>query len=409
MTDLHAVTVQVVVSEGSLTGRGTGAMTLGNVWSWPDAPQEASTAGMEKLVRELARRLDGTDLGGSVIAASLEMKRSALEMRRTISTAAEGAMPPLCALVSYSAFDIALFDAWGRMHGANTFDLLRASDVEATALSQAAGSGATPLSTVLTPSPAPVLDVFHAVGALDPLTPAEVARPVGDGLPEHLQDWTTRDGLRCFKIKLCGNDPEWDCERVLSIDHAVRARMADYQPAYSLDFNEQCPSGAAGAEFLGRLARDHPRVFARIEFCEQPTRRDSIGKPGHDLRAMALLLPVCLDEGLVGIEALEAGVSSGYNGICLKACKGIGFSLVAAAVARRRGLFACFQDLTCTGQAYLASVALAARVGVASLEANGRQFCPQAAPELMASHRGLVCVRGGRIDTASLTKPGLGH
>ena len=407
MTDLHTVTVAMTVAEGSRTGRGTGAMTLGNSWSWPDAPDQVSKDAMERLVRRLAQKFDGLEVGESVIGASLELKRIALQTRQDLALEPGAQMPALCALVSFSAFDIALFDAWGHMNAANSFDLLCSSAMEDKALSNAAGIDSASLKTVLTSRPAASLNVFHAVGGLDPLTPADVTQPVGDGLPENLQDWVKRDGVRCFKIKLRGNDTKWDYERVTSVSRACREVLGGREPAFSLDFNEQCPSGDSGAEFLARLARDQPGLFSRIEFCEQPMPRTFRASPQEDVRAMARYLPVCLDEGLVDLEAFEAGIATGYNGICLKACKGLGFSLVAAAAARGRNLFTCFQDLTCTGRAYLASVALAARVGVTSLEANGRQFCPAISTEFATTHGELFNVADGRIITRSLTAPGI--
>ena len=58
------------------------------------------------------------------------------------------------------------------------------------------------------------MPLYHLVGALDPLTAADVAKPVGDGLPETLGEWIALDGLTHLKIKLNGDDLAWDVERV---------------------------------------------------------------------------------------------------------------------------------------------------------------------------------------------------
>jgi hypothetical protein len=69
----------------------------------------------------------------------------------------------------------------------------------------------------------------------------------------------------------------------------------------------------------------------------------------------------------------------GYSGAALKACKGISQSLLITALARKRKLFLCVQDLTCPGTSLIQSVGLAAHIpGVAAIEANARQYVPAA-------------------------------
>jgi hypothetical protein len=56
-------------------------------------------------------------------------------------------------------------------------------------------------------APKAVMPLYHLVGALDPLTRADVQAPVGDGLPETLGEWITAEGLTHLKIKLAGRRP----------------------------------------------------------------------------------------------------------------------------------------------------------------------------------------------------------
>jgi len=38
-----------------------------------------------------------------------------------------------------------------------------------------------------------------------------------DGYPVLLKDWIIKDGLRCLKVKLRGNDSAWDLSRLLQV------------------------------------------------------------------------------------------------------------------------------------------------------------------------------------------------
>ena len=69
---------------------------------------------------------------------------------------------------------------------------------------------------------------------------------MNDGLPEHLGEWITRDGLTHLKIKLNGDDLGWDVERVVRVDRVAAATQKERGVErwfYSLDFNERCPNG----------------------------------------------------------------------------------------------------------------------------------------------------------------------
>jgi L-alanine-DL-glutamate epimerase-like enolase superfamily enzyme len=270
-----------------------------------------------------------------------------------------------------------------------------------------------PLDQVLSAAPSEKLAIYHVVGGLDPLTPAEVKKSVGDDLPDDLQGWMKRDGLTHFIIKLQGKDPEWDYQRVAAIDavvceQATREGRPESSLVFSLDLNEQCPSGEVLAALLQRLKADQPRAFARIAFVEQPTTRAFAGSPEEKVDKAARLKPVVIDEGLVDEEALGRALENGYNGICLKTCKGLGFSVQMAAIAKAHNLFLCVQDLTCPGISFLESASLAARVGVDGLEANARQFCPAANEPAAKEHPEALKLVNGNVISGNLMGKGLG-
>ena len=67
------------------------------------------------------------------------------------------------------------------------------------------------------------IPVWHLVGGLDPLDESELTGDEPeDGYPVHLKEWITRDGLDCLKIKLRGNDSEWDYDRLVKIGGIAR-------------------------------------------------------------------------------------------------------------------------------------------------------------------------------------------
>lgn len=415
MQGVSTVRVVLRLQKGGRESTGVGAMTLGNGWSFPSAAPDVSAESMKRLVRRLAQVLDGVDLPDSILDASARFEvvaqNEAANISREMADLGEP-IPPLCALVCASAFDMALFDAWGHLNEANTFSLLRSETQRSEQLARL-GLSQEDLKSAIAPRLRDHIDVFHAVGGADPLRQVDVVQAVGDGLPEHLEEWIRRDGVTHFKVKLLGHDPEWDYQRVVEVDRVSSAVLrasgrSGSDVALSLDMNEQWPSGEALEGFLRHLQRSEPDTFNRLKYVEQPTPR-STGFPGQsNVTAAARLKPILLDEGLTSFEALDAALDAGYSGFCLKACKGIGFSILAAAVGHKRGLQWCVQDLTCTGVALLASVAMTAWLGANELEYNSRQYCPTANEAEAAVYPEVFGVKDGRIETSRLDGPGLG-
>ncbi|MGL4421747.1 MAG: enolase C-terminal domain-like protein, partial [Gemmataceae bacterium] len=319
-------------------------------------------------------------------------------------------MPDLAALVVLSAFDAAAHDAFGKRHGKSVYECYGPEHLPGD-LSRFLGpdyAGLT-LAGFLRQTPVPSLPLYHLVGALDPLTTAEVQHPVGDGLPETLSEWILSDGLTHLKMKLNGQDARWDEERIRGVNRVAMTTAPDRHWYYSLDFNERCPNADYLLEILERLQHDAPDVFARIQYIEQPTGRDLWQQPANPMHKVAKRVPVVIDESLTSFEALDRAQQLGYTGVALKACKGQSATLLHAVAARRMGLFLCVQDLTCPGASLIQSAGLAAHIpGVMAIEANSRQYCPAANAGWETRFPGLFTVRNGRLPTGTLTGPGLG-
>jgi L-alanine-DL-glutamate epimerase-like enolase superfamily enzyme len=256
------------------------------------------------------------------------------------------------------------------------------------------------------------LPLYHLVGALDPLTPGDLAQPLRDGLPETLGEWIAADQLTHLKIKLAGDDLAWDLARVAAVEQvAIRAQaaraVADWR--YSLDFNERCPNVDYVLEFLAKLQADVPQAYDRVQYLEQPTHRDLRAHPENRMHAAAKLKPVVIDEALIDYESLLLAREQGYTGVALKACKGHTSALLLGAAAAEFGMFLCVQDLTCPGGSFLHSAALAARFPtVAAIEGNARQYCPAGNAGWAERYPRMFRVADGMVRTAELTGLGLG-
>jgi L-alanine-DL-glutamate epimerase-like enolase superfamily enzyme len=320
------------------------------------------------------------------------------------------AIPKLAALVIGSAFDAAIHDGFGKAHGLNCYHAygrgLMSYDLGAYL---GPDYGGTWLDQCINREPVPRLPLYHLVGALDPLTPADVDRPIGDGLPETLPEWIRRDGLSHLKIKLNGDNPSWDLERIIAIDRIAAGTIEGAQWRYSLDFNERCQNVDYLIDLLNKLRERSPLGFDRVQYVEQPTARDLKANPQNRMHAAAKLRPVVIDESLTDYESLILAREMGYTGVALKACKGQSQSLLLAAAAQRLGLFLCVQDLTCPGASLIQSASLAAHIpGVSGIEANSRQYCPVANLGWEDRFPGVFKIIGGEMDTSCLCGLGLG-
>jgi L-alanine-DL-glutamate epimerase-like enolase superfamily enzyme len=256
------------------------------------------------------------------------------------------------------------------------------------------------------------MPLYHLVGALDPLTAADIRKPIGDGLPETLAEWIPYNGLTHLKIKLNGDDLSWDVDRVLAVEGVaaeVQRQRGVNRWWYSLDFNERCPNVAYLLEFLARVRELAAEGFGRIAYVEQPTARDLRAKPENPMHEAAKVRPVVIDESLLDLQSLHDARVLGYTGVALKACKGQSQSLLLGAAAQKYGMFLCVQDLTCPGASLIHSAGLAAHVpGVSAIEANARQFVPVANRGWEERFPGLFRVTDGTLQTGVLTGPGLG-
>lgn len=416
------VAVDVETRDGR-RGRGCGSMPVSDTWAWPSncVPGEAARAAMTALGQRLAALAGDYRGAGHPLEITHDLAGSYQAEADAIvnASALAEAMPRLAQLVAASPLEAAIHDAYGKALGENSYNLLGPEfvnrDLAAYLGPEFAGEY---LDRYTLRAPKPRMPLYHLVGALDPLTKTDLSarRPcvhgARDGLPETLPEWIAFNGLTHLKIKLNGDDLAWDVDRVLAIDRVAAEAEAARGCAhwcYSADFNEKCGSVEYVLEFLARIEAAAPQALARLQYIEQPTCRDLSSQPSNRMHRAARIKPVVIDESLVDLQSLLLSRELGYSGVALKACKGHTGALLMGAAAQKYGMFLCVQDLTCPGASLLHSASLAARVpGVAAIEGNARQYCPEGNRGWDERFPGMFHIRDGTLATQSLTGPGLG-
>lgn len=406
-----------VETNGGKSARGFGSMPLGNVWAYPSRNMTSvqTLDAMKAVTERVADVYRGYRAAGHPIDITWALEHEYVKQAVAIGERLQVAdpIPVLATLVCASPFDAALHDAFGKVHGLNCYstygpDLLP-HDLGHYLGAEFAGLRLDRFVNVKAKTRMPL---YHLVGALDPLTNADVKQPVADGLPETLAEWIPTDGLTHLKIKLNGDDSSWDVDRVLGVDRVAVEQQAKRGIStwhYSLDFNERCGNVAYLLEFLGRVKEKTPLGYERIQYIEQPTRRDLKADRANVMHEASKLRPVVIDESLIDLESLRLAKEMGYTGAALKACKGQTQSLLLAAAAQKDGMFLCVQDLTCPGASLIHSAGLAAHVpGIVAIESNARQYCPAANEPWADRFPGMFRIKDGTMETGLLDGPGLG-
>ena len=406
-----------VTTAGGRTAKGFGSMPLGNVWAFPSRtlPYATTLDLMKALAERIARRTAAYRESGHPIEIHHALEPEYLKAASALSVELNQSepIPKLATLVTASAFDGALHDAYGKAHGRNCYGVY-GPDFLAPDLSRFLGGEfqGDRLDRYILEAPMPRLALYHSIGAADPITAQDVTKPVADGLPETLPEWIAYNGLWNFKFKLDGNNLAWDIERVVSVDRVVTETQKKRGVAYwryCLDFNERCPNVEYLLEFLRRVKELAPSGFERIQYIEQPTRRDLVADRSNVMHAAAKLRPVVIDESLTDLDSLLLAREMGYTGVALKACKGQSQAMLMAAAAQKYKMFLCVQDLTCPGAALIHSAGIAAHVsGADTIEANARQYVPAANKPWESKFPGLFVINDGTMGTSTLSGLGLG-
>jgi len=437
LTTVTCARVRVRVADA--TGRsaeGWGETPLSVQWVWPSPlPYDERHAALKRFCMEL------TDLWACIRARghALEIGHEFLETvlpafwrgfnqrhRHGIEP-----MPWLAALVCTSAFDLATHDAFGQCVGKPVYETYTSEFLSRDLASflEPAPSGRTPTplhgqdacattypnvsfrgkfpADFLQREPKRRLPAWHLVGGLDLLDAGELTgTEPNDGHPVLLPDWIRRDGLKCLKVKLRGNDAAWDYSRLVQVGQIAATHAVDW---LSADFNCTVTEPAYVNDILDRLRDQHPRLYGMVLYVEQPFPYELEAHP-IDVHSVAARKPLFLDESAHDWRAVRRGRELGWTGVALKTCKTQTGAILSACWAQAHGMALMVQDLTNPMLAQISHLLLAAHVPtIMGVETNAPQFYPAASAAEAVVHPGLYQRRGGTVELATLRGPGFGY
>ena len=177
---------------------GWGESVLSPAWAWPSA--ETFAGRLEKM-RGMCRKLASRwKQFSSMSGHPMEIGYEFLE------TQLPGEYPQLVELTCNAAFDLALHDAYGNLHGVPVYETYNAKYMNkdlASYFDDEQFKGLYPENYFV--KHGNTLPVWHLVGGKDLLYEEELTgTEPDDGYPVLLDDWIKTDGLNCLKIKLCG-------------------------------------------------------------------------------------------------------------------------------------------------------------------------------------------------------------
>ena len=408
-----------VADDQGRTAEGWGETPLSVQWVWPSglgyeerhSALKAFCVELTELWASIRTRGHPVELGHDFLETVLPGWLQGFNQRHRRG---KEPMPWLAALVCCSPFDLAVHDAYGQLHGCPTYETYHAGFMnrdlggylQAAPQSGVSFAGKYP-ADFLAARRSESLVAWHLVGGLDLLEETErTGGEPADGYPVVLADWIRRDGLKCLKVKLRGNDAEWDYRRLVKVGTIALNHGVDW---LSADFNCTVAEPAYVNEILDRLRDEQPRIYGMILYVEQPFPYD-LERHRLDVRSVSARKPLFLDESAHDWRLVRLGRELGWSGVALKTCKTQTGALLSACWARAHGMSLMVQDLTNPMLAQIPHVLLAAHTGtIMGVETNAMQFYPDASRPEAAVHPGLYQRRQGRVELSSVRGPGFGY
>ena len=355
-TAAEAITeVTVRVDGKEATGRGS--IYLSDLWAWPDPSftHEQRDAILHKLCQQIAGDLK--NLCGGTAAHPLE-----LGLRLHDNICHEKTPPALARAMCGSPFDAAIHDATGIALEKSAFDFYKDNVPLPTADPYFEGNACDAINSIIS-TPKRELKAWYLV--------------IKNDMEEQLRPWVQDRGYRCFKIKILGQDNDYDVSRTAEVYRMVR-NLGAKNIEISVDTNEANPDADSVLDYLRRLKETDEETYQVFKYFEQPTGRD-ITVHKFDWNEVSKLKPVMLDEGLTSLDLMQEAKNQGWTGFALKTCKGHSFALTAAAWARQNGVMLSLQDLTNPGFSMIHAALFAAHVHtINDVELNSPQFTPGA-------------------------------
>ncbi len=407
-----------VESRDGRTSSGWGETPLSVTWVWPSSiAYEDRHQSLRQFCRTLMRSWAAYHEWGHPIEIGHDFTSDVLPKLQSEHNAVQNAaepMPWLASLVCCSLFDIALHDAYGNLHGTDIYSTYNGSWMNRSLgdmLQPASGSHHSfaeqyPADYLVSPPPSR-LPAWHLVGGADPLDESELrGDEPDDGYPVLLADWIRTDALKCLKVKLRGNDYEWDYQRLTKVGRIAVQHDVNWLTS---DFNCLVTDPKYVNELLDRLCIEYPRIYGMILYVEQPFPHD-LDANRIDVHSVSARKPLFLDESAHDWQHVRLGRELGWTGVALKTCKTQTGAILSACWAKAHGMTLMVQDLTNPMLAQIPHVRLAAHVGtIMGVETNAMQFYPEISKPDATIHPGIHRRRGGCVDLSTLTGGGFGY
>jgi len=410
------VKVEVTDRQGQ-SAEGWGETPLSVSWVWPSTLAVSDRLRrMESFSKKLAEELVSSDLEGHPMEIGADFIHGPLAATlKAANTEAGGPeMPYLGSLVAFSAFDIAIHDAFGNLLKRDVYETygpeFMSRDLSAFIHAEDGSGidfrGRYPQDYLVREAPKQ-LPVWHLVGGVDALEACDLnGSEPKDEHPLLLADWIQRDGLTCLKVKLRGTDAIWDYERMVRVGRIGLAKGVRW---LSADFNCTVQDPAYVNAITDRLLADEPEIYARTLYVEQPFPYD-LEEHQIDVRSVSARKPLFLDESAHDWEFVRLGRRLGWSGVALKTCKTQTGALLSLCWAKAHGMPLMVQDLTNPMLAIIPHVRLAAHAGtIQGVECNAMQFYPDASVIEERIHPGLYRRRGGVVNLSTLGGSGFGY
>ena len=390
---------------------GWGETPLSVQWVWPgQLPYAQRHEKLKDFTKLLARELTRFDARGHAFEIGSDFQEHELpKLLATFNAGASEPMPLLAGLVCLSLFDIAMHDAFGQLHAQPVYDTYTEDFMSrdlGVFLEDSSFAGKFPRHFCVSDPPRKLL-AWHLVGGLDPLDASELTgSEPQDNYPVLLDEWIRRDGLKCLKVKLRGNDARWDYVRLVRVGEIAARNNVRWLTA---DFNCTVTEPAYVNNILDRVQKDAPDTFERLLYVEQPFPYELEEFP-IDVHSVSQRKPLFLDESAHNWRLVRRGRELGWTGVALKTCKTQTGALLSACWAKAHGMQLMVQDLTNPMLAQIPHVMLAAHVGtIAGVETNAMQFYPEASSAEAAVHPGVYQRRDGEVDWSTVSGNGFGY
>lgn len=395
---------------------GWGETPLSVQWVWPSTITYAERhEALKSFCIELAKAWsEFTEYGHPIeVGHEFQIKRLPELLDNMNQQNMTEKMPLLAALVCCSAFDIALHDAYGQLHEVPVYETYNSafmnfdlSNFITPAEKIGSFAGRYPADFLLFPR-ADKMPAWHLVGGKDLIEKDELtgAEP-NDGYPVLLRDWIQRDGLKCLKVKLHGDDSQWDYDRLTKV-----GKIALEHDVYWLtsDFNCTVTDPSYVNDILDRLVMEYPRIYGMVLYVEQPFPYD-LERNQIDVHSVSARKPLFMDESAHDWHLIKLGRELGWTGVALKTCKTQTGALLSLCWAKAHGMTLMVQDLTNPMLAQIPHVLLAAHAGtIMGVETNSMQFYPEASLPEEKVHPGVYKRRNGIVDLSTIKGLGFGY